>query len=393
MLSALQHRESDRVPIDLGATDSSGIMGIAYNRLKQRLGVSGTTRVFDMRQMIAKVEPPVVTAVGSDAVPLLIEPRQWKPWTLADGSVVQIPAKALLRRLDDGTMAHFAEDGTVLARSPAGGLYFDTVRHPLEDARTLEDIDAGMPFIESYDWPAHLDDTFPLMAERAKHLFESTSYAIVGNLCVHLFAAGQSLRGFENFMTDLLVDKPLVHRLMERLIEGYLPRIDRYLEAVGKYVQVILVNDDLGTQGGPQVAPELYREMIKPYQKSLWGYIKKASGKPLLLHSCGSVADLIPDLIDAGVDALNPIQISAARMDPRVLKREYGRDITFWGGGCDTQSILSRGTPRQVRDEVRRRVDELAPGGGFVFCQVHNIQADVPPENVLAMYEELGSLA
>jgi uroporphyrinogen decarboxylase len=161
---------------------------------------------------------------------------------------------------------------------------------------------------------------------------------------------------------------------------------------VGKYIDVIQVNDDLGTQNSPQMSRELYREMLKPYHKKLWSYIKERSGKPILLHSCGSIYDLIPDLIEIGVDALNPVQVSARNMDTRKLKREFGRYITFWGGGCDTQKILPYGTPEDVRSEVRRRAEELGEDGGFVFCQVHNIQHDVPPENILAMYEELKAI-
>ena len=390
--AALSHRETDRIPVDLGASESSGIMGIAYNRLKSHLGIEGQTRIYDLSQMIAKVEVPVLEAVGADAMPLLIEPKHWKFWTLQEGSPAVVPAKMELERLGNGDWIQRGSDGTVVARCPRGGIYFDTVWHPLENARTSEDIDAGQPFIESFDWPSYLDEGYEDLREKARALHENTDYFIVANLWVHVFAAGQILRGFANFMTDLVLDKPLAHRLMGNLVDAYLARVDRYLDAVGEYVDIIQVNDDLGTQTGPQLSPALYREMVKPYHRRLWEYIKQRSGKPLLLHSCGSVYDLIPDLIEIGVDALNPVQVSAANMDSKKLKAEFGDEITFWGGGCDTQNVLSRAAPAQVRAEVRRRVDDLAPGGGFVFCQVHNIQADVPAENILAMYEELGTL-
>ena len=381
------------MPVDLGASESSGIMGIAYNRLKARLGIAGRTQVYDLSQMIAKVERPVLEAVGADAMPLLIEPKQWQKWPLQDGSPAEIPAKMAISRLDDGDLVQVADDGTVLSRCPAGGLYFDTVCHPLEHATTLDEIDAGQPFFESFDWPSYLDETYDDLRAKARDLHEDTDYSIVGNLWVHVFASGQILRGFDQFMMDLLADKPLAHRLLDRQVEAYLPRVDKYVQAVGQYVDIIQVNDDLGMQSGPQIRPELYREMVKPYHTRLWQYIKERSGKPLLLHSCGSVYDFIPDLIEMGIDALNPVQVSAANMDSAKLKDEFGSEMTFWGGGCDTQSVLARGTPADVRAEVRRRVDDLAPGGGFVFCQVHNIQADVPVENILAMYEELGTLS
>jgi uroporphyrinogen decarboxylase len=157
-------------------------------------------------------------------------------------------------------------------------------------------------------------------------------------------------------------------------------------------VDVVLFNDDLGTQQGPILRPSLYREMVKPYQKSLFSCAKSHFGKPILFHSCGAVREFIPDLIEIGVDALNPVQISAVGMDATGLKHDFGKSICFWGGGVDTQTVLNGGTPSQVADAVKRQVDILAPGGGFVFCQVHNIQPDVPPENILAMYEALDHL-
>ena len=181
----------------------------------------------------------------------------------------------------------------------------------------------------------------------------------------------------------------LAYCLMENLMEVYMERVSKYADAVGDYVQVIEVNDDLGSQSGPQLAPALYRKMIKPYHKKLWRYIKEKTGCYLLLHSCGSVYDFIPDLIEMGIDAINPVQVSARNMDTARLKKEFGSEISFWGGGCDTQRVLPFGTPDEVEEEVRRRIDDLAPGGGFVFTQVHNIQPDVSPENIMAMYSAL----
>ena len=389
IITALQHKEPDRVPVDLGATESSGIMGIAYNNLKKYLGITGKTQIYDMMQMVAKVEMPVVQAVGSDAIPLLIEPKQWQAWTLQDGSFAEIPAKLNIQKKDNGEIVQLDDDGTEVARCPAGGIYFDPVFSPLANAETIKDINAGQKYFESFDWPSYIDEDFDDLRVKAKKLYNKTDYAIVGNLWVHILASGMSLRGYENFLMDMVINKKLAHHILDKQLQAYLPRVEKYIEAIGDYVQVIQVNDDLGSQNGTLFSPELYREMIKPYHKKLWGFIKEKSGKPILLHSCGSIYDLIPDLIEIGVDALNPIQVSAANMDSRNLKKEFGKDITFWGGGCDTQNILGTGTPKQVRDEVKKRVDDLAVGGGFVFCQVHNIQANVPPENIMAMYKEL----
>jgi uroporphyrinogen decarboxylase len=277
--------------------------------------------------------------------------------------------------------------GNVTARMPAGGFYFESAYAPLANATEPRDLDAFDDEIGSFDWPATADESIDEIAERAEDLFAATPYAVVANLQCHLLAAGQVLRGFENFMVDLVSNKKLAHSLLERLTDAYVDRADRYLARVGKYVQVVLVNDDLGTQAGPMLSLDCYKEMIRPYQKRLFRFIKSRTQAALLLHSCGSVARYIPLLIDAGVDALNPVQVSAAEMDTATLKREFGRDLVFWGGGCDTQRVLNRGSAHEIDAEVRRRIRDLAPGGGFVFTQVHNIQPDVPPENVSAMYE------
>ncbi|MFC1716675.1 uroporphyrinogen decarboxylase family protein [Candidatus Poribacteria bacterium] len=388
ILTALEHREPDRVPVDLGGTESSGITGVAYNRLKKHLNLSGRTQIYDISQMICKVEWPVVESVASDAVPLLMEPRAWKPWTLQDGSPAEIPARVGLRRMDDGEVVQFSADGRVVARSTSSGYYLDGVSPPLADARSTADIEAYKHF-KDFDWPDYIDETYEDLNHKARELHQETDYLIVGNLWVHILAAGQILRGFANFMMDLIANQELAHCLMENLMNVYMERVSRYAEAVGEYVQVIEVNDDLGTQFGPQLSPDLYRKMIKPYHKKLWEYIKEKTGCYLLLHSCGSVYDFIPDFIEMGIDALNPVQVSARNMDTARLKREFGSEISFWGGGCDTQRVLPFGTPDEVEEEVKRRIDDLAPGGGFVFTQVHNIQPDVPPENIMAMYKAL----
>lgn len=393
IVAALAHREPDRIPVDLGASESSGIHGIAYNHLKDHLGISGgRTQIYDLSQMIAKVEPEVLDHVGADALPLLIEPRRWKTWQLMDGSACEVPAGADLRRTARGAV-ELCSGGTCVALCPHGAYYLDTCYHPLEKATSAADIEAGIEHLRTFDWPALNDETYDDLAAKARHLRETSDRAIVGGLWVHVFAAGQNLRGFENFMMDLLADKKLAHALMGRLVECYEERVEKYVAAVGPYCDLIQVNDDLGTQNGLQLSLQTYREMIKPYHARLWGQIKRLSGKPLLLHSCGSIYDVIPDLIEMGVDAINPVQIRATNMDSARLKREFGRDLTFWGGGCDTQVVLERGTPDEVEQEVRRRCDDLAPGGGFVFCQVHNIQPHVPPENVVRMYDTVRMLS
>lgn len=393
VLKTLRHETPDRIPLDLGGTESSGMTGIAYNRLRSHLGLPpGETQIFDCYQQIAKVEDDLREMLQVDTVPLLIEPRQWKPFTLPDGSACQIPQRWNPRR-ENGDLVVRDGRGNALARMPGKGFYFEPVHAPLAAVREPAELDEHAEAIERFDWPDFADESLDDLARRARRLFEQTDYAVVANLQLHLLAAGQILRGYETFMIDLVLNRELAHAILRRLVAAYLRRVDRYLDRVGRYVQVVLVNDDLGTQKGPMLSPECYREMIYPYQKELFGFIKRKADVFLLLHSCGSVVELIPSLIELGVDALNPVQVSAAGMDTRRLKQQFGRQITFWGGGCDTQRVLAAGSPRQVEEEVHRRIEDLAPGGGFVFTQVHNIQPDVPPENVLAMIRALRARA
>ncbi len=388
VLTALRHKEADRVPVDLGAMDSTGIMAIAYNRLKKFLKMEeGTTRVFDPYQQVAIVEDSILERVHGDVKPVMTGPRKWKPSRLPDGSPCEIPERWNPEFLADGSQVVRDADGFVIAKMPADGIYFEPVGYPLRDVQTVAEVEKRRSVFESVDWPDFADEDFGDLGRKARELHEKTDYALMGNFCAHIFAGAQLLRGYDTFLLDLLVNPALAECVMNELAEAYIRRFDRYIEAVGPYVQIINVNDDLGTQNAPMISPALYRKMVKPYQGKLYRYIKSRFQGFLFLHSDGSIYALIPDLIAIGVDILNPVQLSAAHMDPRKLKAEFGRDITFWGAGCDTQRVLPYGTPREVRDEVRRRIEELAPGGGFVFNQVHNIQADVPPENIMAMYE------
>jgi len=392
VIAALRHEVPDRIPRDFGGTESSGITGMTYNRLRGHLGFSeGLTEIFDVYQQVVKIEDDIRVHFSIDTIPLHFEPLKWKPFTLPDGSPCHIPDKWNPVE-ENGDLVVRNEEGIVYARLPQGGFYFEPVYFPLADVTSPEELDAYTSSFESCDLPSFADETFEAMGARAKKMHEETDYAVVANFMVHLLAAGQLLRGFDNFFCDLMVNKPLAHGILERLVDVYFKRADEYFSCVGDHIDVVLVNDDLGTQTGPMMSLDCYREMILPYQKKLFSYIKEKTGAFLLLHSCGSVYQYIPDLIEAGVDALNPVQISAADMDSAKLKQEFGSDITFWGGGCDTQEMLNRGTPEQVKEEVKKRVRDFSPGGGFVFTQVHNIQPDVTPENIAAMFEALDEI-
>ncbi len=388
VLAALRHQEADRVPLDLGGMRSSGIHASAYNRLKAHLGIEGGRAVlYDIMQQLAQPEHTIIERFGLDVAPLSrapigFDPTQpaWKPWCLADGSPAFIPNGLQILPGPGGSLELRDETGRVTHRMLAGGLYFERVYAPLADATTVREMAAYQP-------PALTDDELVWLRAEARQLRATSDKAIMGLTGINLYEGAQNVRGWQRFMEDLAGQPALAEALLQRLADHACTVLARYLDAVGEFVDIVQVGDDLGTQIGPQLSPRMYRRLVKPYQQQVWQFIKARSGLPVFLHCCGGIYPLIPDLIEAGIDIFNPVQISAAGMDPVRLKAEFSRDLVFWGGGCDTQHILSNGTPQEVADHVRRQIDILAPGGGFVFTQVHNIQANVPPENIVAMLD------
>lgn len=382
VLVALHHKEPDRVPLDLGAVRSTGITALAYRRLKEHLGVTeGDIYVYDISQQLAVVEPPILDLFGLDVVPLdLDQLRGWQPYTLPDGHPARIVAGFTTETAPDGSLYQL-ENGRRVRIRPPSSHYFYRIYHPLAEVSTPA-------YLEHVASLSYSDDELVLLRDRARYLYENTDYAIMGHFGGSILEAGQDLRGWEQFMIDLARGGPFLEAFLERLTEFHLANLARYLDAVGPYIQIIAMGDDLGTQHGLQISPETYRRWIKPCHARIYGYVHQHYPRIyVFLRSCGSIYPLIPDLIEAGVQILNPVQISAAGMDPIRLKREFGADLTFWGGGCDTQHTLPYSTRQEVAAEVKRLLDIFAPGGGYVFNQVHNIQADVPPENIVVMLE------
>ena len=383
ILKVLAHKEANRVPVDLGGMLSTGIMGIAYNQLKNYLGIKkGETRIWDLGQQLALVEPEILKYINADVVPLFLNlPKKWKPWKLPDGSPCEVPVDFNPEKLTDGSLILRDKKGHITSKMPPGGYYFNRVYHPLANATSISDL-------EKYQFYSPIEEErLKILQNKAKNLYETTDYAVMLNNAGGLYESAQGLRGWGNFMMDLAGDQKLAGYLLDKLLEANIKHLEQVLPKLKNYVQIIQVGDDLGMQDGPQLSPELYRKLVKPRHKKLYRYIKEHSNAYLFLHTCGSVYEFIPDFVEMGVDILNPVQISAKDMDSKRLKKEFGKDIVFWGGGCDTQKVLPFGTPEEVRKEVKRRIEDFAPGGGFVFNQVHNIQAGVPPENIEAMYE------
>jgi len=382
VLTALRHEEPDRVPIDLGGMRSTGIMGIAYNALKRFLGMKGgRTLLYDVGQQLALPEREVLEIIGADVLPVLIkEPKSWRPGKLPDGSPCLYPETFRPEKLPDGSLVIRNEEGRVVSKMPKGGYYFDSVYHPLQNVESIEEL-------EEYEFytPICREDLDDLKV-RVRRLYEETDYALMLNDLGSIYEWAQGLRGWSNFVVDLIRRPEFAGALLDKLVEARIKRLEKILPVVNGFVQVVQVGDDLGAQSGPQIPPKVYREIVKPRHARFYRYIKEHIDAYLFIHTCGSVYEFIPDFIEMGVDILNPVQVSAKNMDTAKLKEEFGDKITFWGGGCDTQRILPFGEPRDVEEEVKRRIRDLAPGGGFVFTQVHNIQAGVPPENIMVMY-------
>jgi uroporphyrinogen decarboxylase len=359
LLTALRHEEPDRVPIDWGG-GTTGIEAEAYDRLKQLLGFEGPTKTF-VRDHV-EIDEAILQRFGIDTRYVRMgAPRAYRFELAPDNSYVDIW----------GTRW----------RKPPSSLYYDMVEFPIKDA-TLDDL-------KRYRWPdPHDPGRTDGLRERARRLAEETDRAVVLDVAgFGVFEQGWALRGFENFLADLIAEAAFAEALIQGVADYQMALYERVLAEVGPYVDVVMVAEDLGTQSGPMVSPEIYRRMIKPAQKRVWNFIKSRTTAKLFLHSCGAVRAFIPDLVEIGVDILNPVQVAAKGMDPKALKAEFGRDLTFWGGGCDTQKVLTFGTPDQVEAEVRRRIAELAPGGGFVFNQIHNVQPQVPAENIVRMLD------
>ena len=400
ILAALNHQEPDRVPIDCGAMRSTGIQAIAYNGLKQYLGIGkGETRVFDVIQQLAEPELWYLEKFGIDAINAGREfaSARWQPWTLPDGSGCQMPAYVGLRR-ENGDWLACTPQNLAVARMIRGATYFSQAIYPFADDQWPARLhDTAREMGTSVCWGALPEPMYEGGLEEA-HLQQLRSHlqalrqrhdrAIMIAFGANLLEWASYLRRMDNFLMDLAANPSQAEALLDKLVEIHLAGLDKLLPAVGDYVDLIQLGDDLGMQKGPIVSAPMFRQYFKPRYQAITGHIKRI--KPhirIFLHCCGGVYPLIRDLIEAGFEVLNPVQINARDMDPIRLKQAFGKDVTFWGGGCDTQTVLSRGTPQQVKDHVRRNIDAFAPGGGFVFCQVHNILAEVPPANILAMYE------
>lgn len=404
---ALNHQEPDRVPLDLGGSATTGMHVSSVYQLRQALHLDppGTpVKVIEPYQMLGEIQPDLMDVLGVDVVSLGrpttlfgFKNEGWKPWTFFDGTPVLVPAAFNTDPEPNGDILMYPEGDKTAppsGRMPKNGFYFDTIiRQPPIDDDHLNPEDN----LEEFGLISDADLMF--FRREAERLYTETDKAILANIGgtgfgdIALVPAPwlkhpKGIRDVAEWYMSTVTRRDYVYRVFERQCEIALANLKKFYDVVGDRVAALFVTGtDFGMQTGPFISPQTYRDLYKPFHKQLNDWIHQHTSWKCFIHSCGSVAALLPDFIEAGFDILNPVQTSAAEMDPRRLKEQFGDRITFWGGGIDTQKTLPFGTSEQVKAEVCERIRIFGPGGGFVFNTIHNVQARVPVANLVALYE------
>lgn len=400
VMASVNHQNPDSLPMDLGSNVSAGISGMAYGKLKEYLGITtGHNRIYDVVQQVAQPEIQVLDIIGADVLDVgrvfNTEDSDWYDVTLSNGVAAQWPGWFRPRHNKDGSYEYFDCEGTLIAKMPNGGMCFDQQYFPYKEdyPKNYNDLDKEMGKViwsamvhspwdhsnEKYFWET--------LRERCLVLKNSTDRALMITCGCNFFEWGTFLRRMENYLMDIYEEPEQVLALNDQLLERHLKNLENTCKYLNGIVDIVRFGDDLGMNNNMFMSLEKYRTLFKPYHTKINKYVHKHSSMKTFLHSCGSIFPVIGDLAEAGFDILNPVQTSAANMDPARLKQEYGKDITFWGGGCNTRKILNMGTEKEVYDYCRRMIDIFFQDGGFVFNQEHNILGDVPPQNIMAMYK------
>jgi len=398
LTTALNHEEPDRTPIDFASNYNTSVNVVAYNRLKQHLDIRSPTYMRYMGAMLAAADLDqdleVIKLMGGDILPVPrywtdgVASRDWKPWTLRDGSQCMVPGKFNPIENENGDLEMWF-GGVPTFRMPKDGHYFDRIHSPLAGVENVKQLEELAPMIKTRGLFRLEDEELEILENWAARAYDETDYALLGDpYTLSLYQTGLESFGYNKFYMLMATDPEFVHYWMNLITEGFSEFLTKYLHAIGKYIAVVLIGDDYGSQKGPQMSPKMFRELFKPYLARICDPVPKtAPNGKVLLHCCGSIVPLIPEFIEAGVDALNPIQTTAQDMDPAMLKREFGNDIVLWGGGVSAQTTLFSGTVEDVRKEVRERLHIFKPGGGYVFTTDHDIQEHVAPEKIVAVYE------
>ena len=361
VIKALSHQEPDRIPFDLGSTANSSIHILGYQKLKAYFGIEAEDTIIHKMMQTVAVHEPVLQALDIDL-------RYAGPG--APDSKPDIPIG------EDG----YQDEWGVIRRKPPSSLYYDMVKSPLAGPITIQDI-VNFPMPDPGD-PGYTRG----LRERLLYYRENTDYAIVLRLPSVFVHITQYLRGFEDWFIDLAADRKLAGALFDAATEQSCALAEEILKVGGDLADVVYTSDDMGFQNGLMVSPELYRQLFKPHHQKFFDTVKKNTSAFIHFHCCGSIYKLLDDLIELGVDVIHPVQVAAKDMDSGILAPEFGARLSFWGG-IDTQRVLPKGTTEEVKAEVRRRIRDFAPGGGYILSAVHDIQPDVPVENIIAMYE------
>ena len=407
VLETLEHRQPDRVPLDLGGSVLTGMHASSVYRLRQalRLDAPGTpVKVTDTYQMLAEIAPDLMDALDVDVVPVptpstLFGYRKvgWKRWTLFDGTPVLVPAGFSTDPDPNGDILMYPEgDRSVPAsgRMPRGGFYFDEIvrQPPLREDR-LDPADNMEEFtsISDADLAYYASESRRQYRETDRALFAGFCFTSFGDIALvpaPWLKHPRGIRDVEEWYVSTVTRREYVWKVFERQCEVALGNFEKLRTAIGDIPLVVLITGtDFGAQQGLFISPAVYRDLFKPFHAEVNRWLHAHTPWKTFIHSCGSVDRLIPDFIDAEFDILNPVQTTAAGMDPASLKERFGDRIVFWGGGIDTQRTLPFGTPDDIRRQVRERMRAFGPGGGFVFSAVHNIQAGIPAENLVALFE------
>ena len=359
MRAAVAHKIPDRVPVDLNGRGSAIEEG-AYNDLKNYLGIDADVPTVNFIRSHATISDEILDMFNVDV-----------------RYVRSVPSESWRK---EGGEEFFFDQWKVPWKKASGSHYFDIDRFIFKDI-TEDDID-------KLSWPELITDCMIAdIKKQAKHLHETTDYSIYTDvLGSAIFESAWYLRGFEQFMIDMMVDEGFAAKFLRKVLDLQLDAYGKLLSETAQYIDGIFVTDDLASQESLLMSNELYKKMIQPYQRELIGFIH-SKGVNVVYHSCGAISQMLPDLIEAGINMLHPVQLSAKGMDPDILKREYGDKLTFWGGGCNSQKTLQFGSVQEVKDEVKFRLERLASGGGYVFAPEHCIQSGTPPRNIVAMFE------
>ncbi len=368
VLAAIDHREPDRIPFDMGSTQVTGIHAVAYRNLRAHLGLPPVEpHLCDVIQQLALPDDDVVERLGIDVRGLF--PLNSHNWRIVNRDI-------------GNYMEYVDEWGIHHHRPKPEGLYYSVVSSPLSGPITTENLRA-------YPWPQTGDpQRIAGLREQALAYRAQGRAVMIKGVLAGIFEMSQRMRGMTELLIDMASNEELACGFLDKMLELKIAFWEMALPRLADVVDVVSEADDYGTQASQLISPRMFRKLCKPRLRTLFRRIKELAPRAkLFFHSCGNVRPLLPDFIEIGVDILNPVHIGATGMEPVALKRDFGRDLVFWGGGVDTQGVLPTGTPQQVKDDVRRNIDALAPGGGYVFNTVHNIQADVPPENIVAMWE------